>query len=266
MPGSLLQGHVAIVTGSDSGIGQATAIAFGQEGTSVAITYFQDEAGAQKTLEKVMGVENFNRKAFVTQLDVRDPASVARLFEETERQLGPASILVNNAGVNYVGKRVEDLTHEEWHNVIQTNLYGPFYCCQEFLRRYKKANLMRNSSHGSIINITSVHEDIASPGAAEYDAAKGGLRNLTTTLALEVAETNIRVNNLAPGLILTPMNQEDIDDPKQLEQHLSSVPLKRAGEPWEIARAAVFLASEDAAYIHGTTLFVDGGMTIYHGK
>jgi glucose 1-dehydrogenase len=253
-----LSGEVAVVTGSDSGIGQATAIEFAREGADVAVTYFNDKEGAQDTLKEV---EAAGRKGFVAQLDVRDPKSVERFFQAVDDRLGTPTILVNNAGIDAGGTPVKDMSLDHWHDIIRSNLDGPFYCCQQFIR-----SLDGKSLHGSIINITSVHQEIPRAGAAGYDVSKGGLRNLTTTLALELAEKNINVNNIAPGMVLTPMNQSAIDDPDVLEKQVQSIPMKRAAQPEEIAHAAVFLASEDARYIHGATLVVDGGLTLFQGQ
>lgn len=247
-----LQGEIAVVTGSDSGIGQATAIAFAQEGADVAVTFLEDREGAEHTLR---GVEAAGRRGILMQLDQREPDAVTRFFQETQQRLGTPTILVNNAGVDSTGKPVQEMSLEEWDNGIKTNLYGPFYCCREFIR-----GLDGKNKHGTIINITSVHEEIPRAGAAEYDSSKGGLRNLTRTLALELAQKNINVNNIAPGMVLTPMNQEAVDDPKVREEQVQSIPLKRAARPEEIAKAAVFLASQDARYIHGVSLIVDGGL------
>ncbi|WP_181298395.1 SDR family NAD(P)-dependent oxidoreductase [Pseudomonas sp. Q2-TVG4-2] len=250
--------EIAIVTGSDSGIGQATAIAFAKEGADVAVTYFHDKEGAERTKR---GVEAEDRKAIVVHLDQRDPNSVDTLFRETRESLGTPTILVNDAGIDATGKSVKDMTLEEWDDSIRTNLYGPFFCCQRFI-----AGLEGTEQHGTIINITSVHQEIPRAGAAGYDVAKGGLRNLTRTLALELAEKNINVNNIAPGMVLTPFNQQAIDDPEVLKKQVQSIPMKRAAEPEEIANVAVFLASKEARYVHGTTIVVDGGLMQFQGQ
>lgn len=252
------QGEIAVVTGSDSGIGQATAIAFAREGADVAITYFHDLEGAEHTQREVQAA---GRKAVLCQLDQRDSVSVAHLFQKAQEELGPPTILVNNAAVPSKGKPVKDVSDEDWDNEIRTNLYGPFYCCREFLRR-----IDGTGRHGTIINITSVHQEIPMPGAAGYDAAKGGVRNLTTTLALEVAEKNINVNNIAPGMVLTPMNQGALDDPELLKRKVQAIPMKRAAKPEEIAYVALFLASDQARYIHGATIVVDGALTLALGQ
>jgi glucose 1-dehydrogenase len=253
-----LQGEIAVVTGADSGIGQATAFAMANEGADIVVTYFRDRDGAERTRSEI---EATGRKAFAAQLDVRDPARVADLFQTVRQQLGPPTILVNAAGVNSTGKHVAELPIEDWDNILRTNLYGPFYCCQQFIRA-----LDGSGKHGCIINVTSVHQEIPNAGAAAYDASKGGLRNLTTTLALELSEKNINVNNIAPGMVLTPMNQAALDDPEVLKKQVQSIPMKRAARPEEIARVAVFLASEDARYIQGATITVDGALTLFQGQ
>lgn len=247
-----LNDEIAIVTGSDSGIGQATAIAFAREGADITVTYLHDKEGAERTRQEV---EAANRRAIVVQLDQKDPKSVENLFYQTREQLGEPTILVNNAGIDSTGKPVKDMSLDEWDDAIRTNLYGPFYCCRSFVN-----SLEGSDKHGTIINITSVHQEIPRVGAAGYDAAKGALRNLTRTLALELAEKNINVNNIAPGMVLTPFNQPAVEDPSVRERQVQSIPMKRAAEPEEIADVAVFLASKHARYIHGTTIAIDGGL------
>lgn len=256
--GQKLTQEIAIVTGSDSGIGQATAIAFAKEGADVAVTYMHDKEGAEHTK---LEVEAAGRKAILVHLDQRDPKSVENLFREALKNLGTPTILVNDAGIDATGKPVKDMLIEEWDDEIRTNLYGPFFCCQQFLRA-----IDGTGKHGSIINITSVHQEIPRAGASGYDVSKGGLRNLTRTLALEVAEKNINVNNIAPGMVLTPFNQQAIDNPEARKEQVQSIPMKRAAEPEEIANVAVFLVSDQARYIHGTTIFVDGALMQFQGQ
>lgn len=247
-----LGGQIALVTGSDSGIGQAIAQAFAREGADVVVTYHRDKEGAEVTLE---AVQKEGARGIVVHVDVTDPDSVASLFNITKARLGIPTILVNNAGTAGEEKPVAELSIEGWDATIRADLYGPFYCCKQFIQ-----TLEGTGNHGSIINITSVHEDNPMPGGSAYCAAKGGLRNLTRCLALELADKNINVNNLAPGMILTPMNDESRKDPAKYAKQVQTIPLKRAGLPEEIANAAVFLASTEALYVHGTTLFVDGGL------
>ncbi|MBE9212255.1 SDR family oxidoreductase [Plectonema cf. radiosum LEGE 06105] len=253
-----LKGEIAVVTGSDSGIGQATAIAFAREGADVAITYLDDRNGAEHTRKLV---EEAGSKAVVVPLDQAQPDQIDRLFQKTQQQLGTPTILVNNAGIDSAGIPVKDMPYERFDKALKTNLYGPFLCCQHFIR-----GLEGKDKRGVIINITSVHQEIPRAGAADYDIAKGGLRNLTRTLALEVAEKGINVNNIAPGMVLTPFNEPAKDDPEVWQKQVQSIPMKRAAEPQEIAHAAVFLASSDAKYIHGTTLVIDGGLMQFMGQ
>ncbi len=253
-----LAGKVAIITGSDSGMGQAMAKEFAKEGADIAITWFKDQQGADQTRQTV---EQAGRKAFVSQLDVRDPAAVAQFFSQAKQQLGTPYILVNDAGVDSVGKQVAEMSIEEWDDRLRTNLSGPFYACQQFIRARRNVG-----GQGRIINITSVHEDIPRAGAAGYCATKGGLRNLTRCLALELAGDQITVNNIAPGMVLTPMNQAAMDDPKVLEKQVQSIPLKRAAQPEEIAKLALYLASDDASYATGQSYTLDGGLSMNQGQ
>lgn len=253
-----LEDEVAVVTGSDSGIGKATAIAFAHEGADVAITYLHDKNGAEDTRK---AVEQAGRRAVVVHFDQRKPEDVARLFDEAQQALGVPTILVNDAGIDSTGTPVKDMRVEDWDNEIRTNLYGPFYCCQQFVRR-----LEGTGKHGSIVNITSVHEEAPRAGAAGYDCAKGALRNLTRTLALELAEKNINVNNVAPGMVLTPFNQSAIDDPAVYREQVKSIPMKRAAQPEEIAAAAVYLCSPEARYVMGTSLYIDGALMMNQGQ
>lgn len=183
------------MTGADSGIRQSIATEFAREGADVVITYHTDVEGVERTRQ---AVEDLGRRATVIQLDVRDPEDVGGLFERVERELGVPDILVNNAGISGEGE-VETLDLESWDNTLRTNLYGPFYCSRHFIRLRRQAG-----GRGKLINVTSVHEEIPSEGAGAYDAAKGGLRNLIRTLALELAPDRINVVNIAPGMILTP--------------------------------------------------------------
>jgi glucose 1-dehydrogenase len=250
--------EIAIVTGADSGIGQATAIAFAREGADVAITYMHDKEGAEHTQRQV---EAQGGRAMVFQLDQRQPEEVENLFLTTQDVLGAPTILVNNAGVDATGTPVADMSLEDWDNTLRTNVYGPFFCCQQFIRGIEKSG-----KHGCIINITSVHEEIPRAGAAAYDASKGALRNLTRTLALELATKNINVNNIAPGMILTPMNQAALDDAEVRRKQEQSIPMKRAAQPEEIANVAVFLASDHARYIQGASIVVDGALMQFQGQ
>lgn len=253
----LLDGRVAVITGSDSGMGQAMAEAFAAEGADIAVTFHSDEDGAQATARQVKVA---GRRALVQQVDVRDEGSVARLFENVDRELGVPHILVNNAGIGAGGTPVEETSTEAFDSVVKTDLYGPFFCCREFIRR------RRHAGGGKIINITSVHEAIPSPKSAAYGAAKGGLLAFTRSLSLELAELRINVNAIAPGLIRTPMTMKRTDDPQKRREEMPHIPWHRPGEPWEVARLALYLASEDADYVTGQSFVIDGGLEMNWGQ
>ena len=254
-----LEGKVALITGSDSGIGQATAIEFAKEGADVVVHYLDDAAGAHETAREV---EAHGRHAIVVRADISDEHQVERLFDEAVEKYGRVDVLVNNAGVDASGKEVADLSTETFDKAIRTNVYGAFFCC----RRYVQLRKAGAEAGGKIINVTSVHENIPNAGGADYDCSKGAVRMLTRTLALELAPLRINVNSLGPGMVLTPFNQPAIDDPDLLEEQVQSIPWKRAAQPEEIARLAVFLASGDSDYVTGATYFMDGGLMISVGQ
>lgn len=247
-----LDGKVALITGSDSGIGSATAIAFAQEGADVVITYHSDEEGAQETLKKV---EEKGRKGMVLKVDISDEKSVEGMFDSALKKFGKLNILMNNAAIDGQGINVADMPTENFDRAIKINLYGTFFCTRRFIREVRKQKVK-----AKIINVSSVHEEIPAPGTAEYCASKGAVRNFTRVLALELAEEGINVNNIAPGMILTPMNQEAIDDNETRKEQVGHIPMKRAGKPEEIAKLAVFLASSDSDYVTGSTYVMDGGL------
>lgn len=253
-----LEGKVAIITGSDSGIGKAIAEAFGDQGATVIITYNSDKEGANGTAAQMRanGIKNE-----VFQLDVTDEQSVSDVFDKVHKTYGSIDILVNNAGVNGSDVCVSDMDTKTFDTCIKTNLYGPFFCCRKFLQLRHG-----NKKGGKIINVSSVHEHLASAGNANYNASKGGLKNFSTSLALELAERGINVNNIAPGMILTEMNAEAVADEKVRKQQEKNIPMKRAGEASDIKAAAVFLASSDSDYITGSTITIDGGLSINLGR
>jgi glucose 1-dehydrogenase len=247
-----LEGKVALITGSDSGIGQASAIAFAKEGANVLIHYHTDEEGAKHTLEKV---REAGSDGIIVQADVRHEAEVEQMFQKALDKWGTIDILMNNAGIDASGTKVAELSTERWMEAIETNLNGYFFCARRFINIRKKSG-----GRGKIINVTSVHDEIPRAGAADYDCTKGAIRNLTRTLALELAEDGINVNNVAPGMVLTPFNQKAVDDPEVREKQVQSIPMKRAAEPEEIAGLALFLASEKSNYVTGSTYVMDGGL------
>ncbi len=254
---SEFQGRIAVVTGAASGIGAAIAKRFAQAGARIGIVAHENSDGAEHTLAAVRAAGS---DGFVTHADVGDAAAVDRAFEGIAQKLGTATILVNDAGIDALGKSVIDLSLQEWERAIRTNLTGPFLCTKAFLRGLGDRN------DAKIINISSVHEELPRAGAAEYCASKGGLRNFTRCLSLELAPRRINVNGIAPGMILTPMNQADIDDPAKLRADEDTIPWKRAGKPDEIAEVAFFLASSAAAYVTGSTYVMDGGLTQNTGQ
>ena len=251
-----LQGKIAIVTGAGSGIGQAIAIRLAAEGAAVAIDYIGDPAGANQTLATI---EAAGGKAITVQADVASQADIQRLVDTTQQQLGLANILVNNAGVERNAPFLE-ATEKDYDLVLGINLKGPFFLSQAFARKLRDAKLP-----GTIINISSVHEDVAFPNFASYCAAKGGLRMLMRNLAVELAPLGITINNIAPGAIITPINKSLLEDKPKLEALLKLIPLGRLGTVDDVANLAAFLASPAAAYITGSTYTIDGGlMRDYH--
>jgi len=252
MTAGRLDGAVTLITGSDSGIGQASAIEFAREGADVVVHYLHDADGAEQTRK---AVEAAGQRAVVVQADISDEHEVAAMFDAAVQAFGTLDVLMNNAGVDASGTAVAELSTEVFDTALRTNLYGAFFCCRRFIQLRTAAG-----GRGKIINVTSVHEDIPNAGGADYDCSKGAVRNLTRTLALELAPLHINVNNLAPGMVLTPFNQPAIDDPELLEQQVQSIPWKRAAQPSEIARLAVFLASSDADYVTGASYVMDGGL------
>ncbi len=258
MTNGRLTDKVALITGSDSGIGQATAIEFAREGADVVVHYLHDADGAEQTKA---GVEAAGRRALVTQADVRDENEVGRMFDAALAEFGRLDILMNNAGVDASGTPVAELSTEVWDRAIRTNVYGYFFCCRRFVQERLAAG-----GEGKIVNVSSVHADNPNAGGSDYDCSKGAIRMLTRTLALELAPHKINVNSIAPGMVLTPFNQPAIDDPAVLEEQVQSIPWKRAAEPEEIAKLAVFLASADADYVTGASYVMDGGLMINLGQ
>lgn len=253
-----LDGKVALITGSDSGIGQATAAEFAREGADIVVNYLHDAEGADKTAAAVTAQ---GRRVLIVQADVSDEDQVAALFDQAVDAFGAVHILVNNAGVDASGSPVAELSTEVWDRAIRTNVYGYFFCCRRFVQLRLAAG-----DGGKIINVSSVHADNPNAGGADYDCSKGAIRMLTRTLALELAPHQINVNSLAPGMVLTPFNQAAIDDPQLLEEQVQSIPWKRAAQPSEIAKLALFLASSDADYVTGASYVMDGGLMINLGQ
>ena len=195
--------------------------------------------------------------------DVGDAGSVDGLFRQALEASGaPPDVLVDNAGIGGAGKPVADTEESEWDSVVRVDLRGPFLCCRAFVRARREAG----GRGGKIVNITSVHEAIPSPGFAAYGAAKGGLLTLTRSLALEVAPMRINVNAIAPGLIRTPMTEGRLQDPRESQEEMKAIPWGRPGEPREVARLAVYLASDEADYVTGQSFTIDGGLEMNWGQ
>ena len=245
-----LDNKIALITGSDSGIGQGIAKAFAESGADVVVTWRSDREGADETARMVTDA---GRQALVMQADVADADSVDALFAALDKRFGRLDIMVNNAGIGERGA-VHDLPFDSWMRVLNVNLNGTFRCSQLAARR-----MLKQGDGGRIINITSVHQEACSGTGAAYNASKAAIRNLTRTQAIELGPHGITVNVIAPGMIVTPMNQRAIDDPDYLAWASEQIPARRAGYPADIASMAVFLASDVASYCTGSTFFVDGG-------
>ena len=247
------EGQCAIVTGGESGIGRACALALGRARASVALTYLSDEVAAN---EVVSEIQRAGGRALTVQADVAEEAPVEALFAAAEQAFGPVRILVNSAGLNMSGTPIAEMPLAQFDRVVRSDLYGPFLTCRRLVRGLAKGE------GGRIVNISSIHERAPRAGGVEYDSAKGGLAQLTATLALELAPRGIAVNGVAPGMILTPMNESALDDPDELARKETAIPWGRAGRPEEVADLVLFLLSERAGYITGATITIDGALSL----
>jgi glucose 1-dehydrogenase len=243
--------RVALVTGAGSGIGRAIAERFAREGANVVVDYRDHIDQANETRAKV---EAAGAKAILVHADVANLAGGENLVEQAWEQLGGCDILVNNAGIERNGPFLE-VTETDYDAVLNVNLKGAFFLTQAFVRRLSAAK-----RPGAVINISSVHEDMAFPNFTTYCAAKGGMRMMMRNLAVELGPLGITVNNIAPGAIATPINKGLLDDKPKLEALLKNIPLGRLGQAEDVAGVAAFLASADGAYVTGSTYFVDGGL------
>jgi glucose 1-dehydrogenase len=256
-----LRGKNVLVTGGTSGIGQAIAVRFAEYGANVAINYLRSPEEATETEEQVHACARRVRETGVrdvlVQADVSSEADVVAMFEDTIDRLGGLDVLVNNAGIQ-ISRPSHELSAADFDKVLAVNLRGSFLCAREAIKRFLEAG-----KPGSIINISSVHQLIPKPSYLGYSTSKGGMMNLTRTLALEYAGHGIRVNAIGPGATITPINRAWVDDPVKREMVESHIPMVRAGTADEMGGVACFLASDDAAYITGQTLFVDGGLTLF---
>ena len=246
-----LEDKIAIVTGSSLGIGRAIAVAFAREGASLTINYRSHPEQGKEAVEEI---EKSGGKAISVQADVSEPEGVKDLIQQTVQEFGRIDVMVNNAGIEQKVPFLETPL-EVWEKVISVNLTGVWIGCQEAARQ-----MASQGNGGRIINVSSVHEDLPMPTNSPYCAAKGGVRMMMRTIAVELAPHGITVNNIAPGAVETPINKNLDDHPEQRQELISEIPLGRIGRPEDVASVAVYLASDASSYSTGSTFFVDGGM------
>jgi glucose 1-dehydrogenase len=251
-----LDQKVAIVTGADSGIGRAIAIQFASEGAAVVVNYAH---AADKAAEVLQTIRQKQGQAIVIQADVSQYQQAMGLIQQTTERFNRLDIMVNNAGMEIHSPFV-DVTEEQFDRVLSVDLKGAFFCAQAAARE-----MIKRKAAGRIINISSVHEDLPMPQNVPYCCAKGGIRMLTRTICLELAPNNITVNNIAPGAVHTPIDADVEADPEKMAALLKEIPLHRMAQPEEIAKLALYLASDAASYITGSTYIIDGGLTVNTG-
>ncbi|MEZ4956492.1 MAG: SDR family oxidoreductase [Saprospiraceae bacterium] len=256
-----LAGQTAIVTGASSGIGKACAIALGMAGANVVVNYVGNPTGANKAVEII---ENAGGKAMAVKTDVSQKDQVDSMFAQAIEAYGTVDILVNNAGLQKDAAFV-DMTLDQWNYVLGVNLTGQFLCAQAAVKEFLRRGMNGHRSLGKIICMSSVHELIPWAGHINYAASKGGVMLMMRSLAQELGPMKIRVNSIAPGAIKTPINRMAWETPEAESRLLKLIPYKRVGDVEDIGKAVVWLSSDDSDYIHGTTIFVDGGMTLYPG-
>ena len=264
-----LRGKTAIVTGGSSGIGQSIAIRLAEEGMNVAINYVGRPEGAIATQDAIAkgvagciescmaAMRDRDAKPMIVEADVSSAVEVDKMYADVVREFGRVDFLVNNAGIQ-IASDSDSLSVEDFDRVIAVNLRGAFLCARAHL-----SHLVGGSFPGAIVNVSSVHQEIPKPRFLGYSMSKGGMQNLTRTLALEYASRGIRVNAVAPGATVTPINRAWIDDPVKRAMVEAHIPMRRAGTSEEMAAVTAFLFSDEAAYMTGQTLFVDGGLTLY---
>lgn len=261
--GKILKGQKALVTGANSGIGTGIAIALGKAGADVLVNYISDEASAQSVVDEI---KKNGSNAFKYKSDVSDENQVKGMFKKIIEEFGTIDILVNNAGIQQ-DALIDEMTIDQWNMVLNVNLTGFFLCAREAIKEFKRRGIVSEIScaAGKIISISSVHEIIPWAGHANYAASKGGNLLLMKSMAQEVASFGIRVNSIAPGAIRTSINKEAWDNQEAHDSLMELVPYNRIGEVDDIGRVAVWLASDQTDYITGTSIVVDGGMTLYPG-
>lgn len=259
----VLKGQKALVTGASSGIGRGIAIALGHAGADVVVNYLTGDEEAEKVLAEV---NRCGRNGYIHKADISKEDQVQAMFQKMYKEFGTIDILVNNAGIQKDAP-FDQMTLADWNLVLGVNLTGQFLCSREAIREFKRRGVRKEVScaAGKIICISSVHEVIPWAGHVNYAASKGGVMLMMKSIAQEVAPYRIRVNSVCPGAIRTPINMSAWSTPEAYQDLMKLIPYKRIGEAEEIGRAAVWLASDDADYVTGTSIFVDGGMTLYPG-
>ncbi len=257
----VLVGQKALVTGANSGIGRAVAIALGRAGADVVVNYVAGDEAAEEVAEEI---KTSGSTAYAHKADVSQEAEVQSMFRTMNERFGTIDILVNNAGLQR-DAAFHQMTLAQWETVISVNLTGQFLCAREAIREFLRRGVVEKVScaAGKIICMSSVHQEIPWAGHANYAASKGGVMMMMQSIAQEYAPRRIRVNSIAPGAIRTPINRTAWDTKRAYDDLMTLVPYRRIGEPADIARAAVWLASDDSDYIVGATLFIDGGMTLF---
>lgn len=259
----VLTGQKALVTGANSGIGRGVAVALGKAGADVVVNYVSGDDAAE---EVVAEIRASGRRAYAYKADVSNEGEVREMFRTMVGELGTIDILVSNAGLQR-DSPFDEMTVEQWNTVLAVNLTGQFLCAREAVREFKRRGVVPSVScaAGKIICMSSVHEVIPWAGHVNYAASKGGIMMMMKSIAQEVAPYRIRVNSISPGAIQTPINTKAWNTPEAYEKLMTLVPYDRIGEPADIGRAAVWLASDNADYLTGVSLYVDGGMTLYPG-
>lgn len=259
----LLIGQKALVTGGNSGIGKGVAVALGQAGADVVVNYVDGAAAAEAVVEEI---RKSGAKAYPHKADVSSEDEVAAMFARMLQEFGTIDILVSNAGLQR-DSAFHEMTLDKWNKVLSVNLTGQFLCAREAVREFLRRGVVPSvsSAAGKIICMSSVHQEIPWAGHANYATSKGGIKLMMESMAQELAPKRIRVNAIAPGAIRTPINTAAWDTKEAYDQLMALIPYGRIGEPEDVARAAVWLASDHSDYVIGSTLFVDGGMTLYPG-
>ena len=258
-----LKGQKALVTGASSGIGRAVAVGLGKAGADVVVNYVRGEESANKVVAEI---NQCGSRSYAHRADVSSEKQVKDMFQKMFHEFGTIDILVNNAGLQRDAP-FDEMTLDQWNLVINVNLTGQFLCAREAIREFKRRGVVKaiSCAAGKIICMSSVHEIIPWAGHVNYAASKGGVMLMMKSIAQEVAPFRIRVNSIAPGAVRTPINRQAWQTQHAYEELMELVPYKRIGEPEDIARAAVWLASDYADYVNGISLIIDGGMTLYPG-